>query len=176
MAVIKSSKIFISIRHPHATCIINAQRKDTATFTTTTHTHTHTSITISPLHTCSRLMHVYLCVRVCMLGRIQETELWMSHFELLSTGRSKGSQTAFWDIIQPPTQQMCRAALPLPWLSLGVFVLGKQHLEFAVYLAFCFSLLWVCYLFFLPFSYFLNAARQYLGIPASSFSEVSEAV
>lgn len=45
MAVIKSSKIFISIRHPHATCIINAQRKDTATFflfLTTTPTHTYT--------------------------------------------------------------------------------------------------------------------------------------
>lgn len=36
MAVIKSSKIFISIRHPHATCIINAQPKDTTTTTFTT--------------------------------------------------------------------------------------------------------------------------------------------
>lgn len=33
MALINSSKIFISIRRPHATCIINAQPKDTTTTT-----------------------------------------------------------------------------------------------------------------------------------------------
>lgn len=29
------------------------------------------------------------------------------HFEQSSTGRSDGRQHAFWDYIQPPTQQMC---------------------------------------------------------------------
>ena len=115
------------------------------------HTHTHTHTLPSPYPPPTRLQPANACVFVCVcvLGRIQETELWMSHFELRSTGRSEGSQTAFWDIIQPPTQQMCRAALSLPRLSQGVFLLGKQHLEFAVYRALSFSLLWVCYLFFL---------------------------
>lgn len=84
-------------------------------------------------------------VRVCVLVEMEKT-LWMRHFEQHSTGESEGSQTAFWDIIQPPTQQMCCSALSLPQLSLGLFLLGKHHLEFAVLLCFQLSLLWVCYL------------------------------
>lgn len=92
------------------------------------HTHTHIPITISPLHTTANR-----CMCVCVE---MEIALWMRHFEQHSTGRSEGSQTAFWDIIQPPTRQMCCAALSLPRLSLGVFLLGKHHLEFAVSRAF----------------------------------------
>lgn len=45
MAVIKSSKIFISIRHPHATCIINVYRKDAAT---SSHTHAYKRVRAHP--------------------------------------------------------------------------------------------------------------------------------
>ena len=133
MAVIKSSKIFISIRHPHATCIINAQRKDTGTFTTTAHMYTRFHHHIPSAH-CSQLPGVYVW--------IQEIKLWTSHFEQHSRGRAEGSQTAFWDIIQTPTQQMCWFAPSLPWLSLGVFLLEKQHREFASSPRL--SLLWGC--------------------------------
>lgn len=91
MAVIKRSKIFISIRHPHATCIINAQPKDTTTFTT---------------HTFPSADRLYAPADACVQMKMDEQH---------STGRSGVSQTAFWAVIVPPTQQMCRAA-PSPAL------------------------------------------------------------
>lgn len=106
MAVIKSSKIFISIRHPHATCIINAQPKDTTT-TFTAHTFPSADRLYAP--------------------RPADACVQMKMDEQHSTGRSGVSQTAFWAVIVPPTQQMCRAA-PSP-LSLGAFLLWKHHSE-----------------------------------------------
>lgn len=64
MAVIKSSKIFISIRHPHATCIINAQRKDTATFSTSTRSYFHHHIP-----SIGQLLFVYISVCVAEAQR-----------------------------------------------------------------------------------------------------------
>lgn len=110
------------------------------------HTHTHFHH-----HILSARRSQLMCM--CVLGRIQEMELRLSHFEQHSTGRSEGCQTAFWDIIQPPTQQMCWAALSLARLSLGVFLLGKQHLKFAVYRAFS-SLRCGCATFSCSFVYF----------------------
>lgn len=94
------------------------------------HTHTYPSpYSLHTLQPAAACVYIYVCVP----GQIQEMGVWMSHFEQHSTGRSEGSQTAFWDIIQPPTQQMCWVAPSLARLSLGVFLLGKQHLEFTVY-------------------------------------------
>lgn len=106
MVLIKRGKIFISIRRPHATWIINAQPKDTTTTFTT-----RTIPSADPLHT---QQPTIACVQMGMDGRHP-------------TGRSKVSQTAFWDVAAAPTQQMCGAALSL--FSLGVFLLGKHHPE-----------------------------------------------
>lgn len=99
----------MSIRRPHATCIINAQPKDTTTtFTTRTFPSADLLHTQQPTNTCVQM------------------EMDEQH----STGRSKVSQTAFWNIIAPPTQQMCRDALSL--LSLEVFLLGNTILSFCL--------------------------------------------
>lgn len=73
MAVIKRSKIFISIRHPHATCIINVQRKDAGTFTPATHIHTLFHHHIPSAHN-SQLLH--LCVCLCRGGSKKWNRGW----------------------------------------------------------------------------------------------------
>lgn len=141
------------------------------------HTHFHHHI---PSTRCRQLLpspRMHVCVCVFVLGRIQEIEVWMSHFEQHSTGRSESSQIAFWDIIQPPTQQM-HWVDPSPSRLSRSDVVEKLHLEFAVYFAFLNSAisLWVFCLYCSFFYFQCHSACQYLEIPASSLSEVSEAV
>lgn len=144
MALIKSSKIFISIRRPHATCIINVQPKDTTTTFTA-----HISVSGSPAHAAAH--------RYC-------TCVQMEMDEQHSTGRSKVSQTAFWDVTVPPTQQMCRAALWM--LSLGVFLLGKHHPKHP-----SLSRLWgwMCYLLSLTLP--IDTSRQLANAPSLLWAE-----
>lgn len=110
-------------------------------------THTRVSTTVFPLRPVVRL-------RVCLLGRIVEMEKWMSPFERYSAGRSEGRHTAFWDISQPPTQQLCC----IPNSLRECFCWGKQHLELWWCCTPCFlycGCLFVCVLVRTPTSIFL---------------------
>lgn len=98
-----------------------------------------------------------------------EIALWMRHSEERSTGRSEGSQTAFWDGVQPPTRQMCCAALSLPPTLSGSVFVGETPS-------------WVCRLWctvpfpcrvnhiFSPSIQFRSAAHRYLETSASALS------
>lgn len=87
-----------------------------ATFTITTHTHFSISIFLQTAAVC-----------VCQGGSMEWSWGWAT-VSSSSRGGSEGSKPALWDVIQTPPQQMCWAALSQPQLSLGVFLLGKQHL------------------------------------------------
>lgn len=162
MAVIKSSKIFISIRHPHATCIINAQRKDTATFTPHTHFHHHI-----PSARRSQLLHV--CVGVDPRnGTVDEPLRAALHGEVRGQpdcilGHHSATYSA----------DVSGCSLTAPTLSGSVFV--GETASRVCRLSCIFSVVGVL-AFSSPSSTFQRcSACQYLEIPASSLSEVSEA-
>lgn len=120
-------------------------------------THTHTLPSPQSLFT-SQLDDA--CVEM-------EIALWMRHSEERSTGRSEGSQTAFWDGVQPPTRQMCCAALSLPPTLSGSVFVGETPS-------------WVCRLWctvpspcrvnhiFSPSIQFCSAAHRYLETSVST--------
>lgn len=103
MAVIKSSKIFISIRHPHATCIINAQPKDTTT-TFTARTFPSADLLDTPP------------MRVCRGERMSSTPRGGQGSARLHPGTSL-------------RRLRSRCVAPL---SLGALLVGKRHPEVLV--------------------------------------------
>lgn len=166
MAVIKSSKIFISIRHPHATSIINAHAEGRGNFY-----HSQTLPLRHHIPCATRRGRAAACVSVFVSTKWSREGATFSNSQ--RGGQRPGSShsgTSFSHL-----HSRC-AGLHFHWPdSLGVLLFGgggKQHLEFAHYQASCF-LWWVCCLLLRRLRLFF--ARLYLKIPASPLSRVSEA-
>lgn len=111
MALIKSSKIFISIRRPHATCIINAQPKDTTTFTTHTFPSADLLHTQQPTNTCANgngwaTLHREVKGQPdCILGRhcaASTADVWCCSLTALPGSVSAGETPSWASVSQPP--------------------------------------------------------------------------
>lgn len=163
MAVIKSSKIFISIRHPHATCIINAQRKDTATFTTTTHTHRLLHHRSPSTHQC-QLLHMCVCVGAALRkGTLHEPLRTALHREVRGQADcSLGHHSATY------TADVLGCSFCAPTLSGSVFVVETAsrvcHLSGVVP-----CLVWVRCLYW---SFFYFITLLYSSIPQNTCKQL----